>query len=280
MKTAVFLGVCLLALTMRANAADVGPSSGSLVLVGGGLQDQTIVKRIIELAGGPDELILIVPTAAGAETYEASFPALSSFQAAGAKQVALLHTYDRAVADSEQFVAPLKKARGVFFAGGRHWRLADAYLNTRTQRELQALLDRGGVVAGTSAGATVLGSFMVRGDTKNNDIMIGDHTEGFGFLRNVAVDQHHLRRNRQFDMVEVVATRPELVGLGIDEDTAIVVRGDQFEVIGRSYVVVYDPRRHIPPNGMFYFLAPGDNYNLKTREAFRAAKPLERVQMR
>ena len=86
-------------------------------------------------------------------------------------------------------------------------------------------MNRGGVVGGSSAGASILTSFMVRGDTKSNEKMIGDHTVGLGFLKNAAVDQHLLRRNRQFDMLEVIDKHPELLGIGLDEDTAIVVRG-------------------------------------------------------
>jgi cyanophycinase len=113
--------------------------------------------------------------------------------------------------------------------------------------------------------------------------MIGDHQEGFGFLRNVAVDQHVLRRNRQFDMLGVLKLHPNLLGIAIDEDTAIVVRQDEFEVIGRSYAIVYDTQREIPPGGSFYFLAPGDRYNLATREASRPTvtmAPIERVRKR
>ena len=265
------------------NAADVGPAKGSLVLIGGGRLGEAIVKRFVDLAGGPGELIVVIPTAGGAEDYDEHFADLRQFRAAGMKNVMVLHTYDRAVADSEKFVEPLRRARGVFFSGGRQWRLADAYLNTRTHRELRALLDRGGVIAGTSAGATILGSFLVRGDTKGNEVMIGDHTDGFGFLRNVAVDQHLLRRNRQFDMLEVIEAQPTLLGVGIDEDTAIVVQQDQFEVIGNSYVVIYDNRRYIPPSGPFYFLAQGDRYNLSTRQPSRSTQtitPIERVKQR
>jgi cyanophycinase len=168
----------------------------------------------------------------------------------------------------------------VFFAGGRHWRLADSYLNTKTHAELRALLARGGVIGGTSAGATILGSFMVRGDTRGNTLMVGDHTEGLGFLKNVTIDQHLLRRNRQFDLLPVIEARPELLGIGIDEDTAIAVRGDGFEVIGNGYVAIYDNTRRLDGGGRFYFLAPGDRYNMKTREATRPetrGAPVERV---
>ena len=168
----------------------------------------------------------------------------------------------------------------MFFSGGRQWRLADSYLNTRTHAELRALLQRGGVIGGTSAGATIIGSFMVRGDTKGNEKMIGDHIEGMAFLNNVAVDQHLLRRNRQFDLIPVIEAHPGLLGIGIDEDTAIVVRGDRFDVIGNGYVAIYDNGRRLDSGGRFYFLAPGDHFNLKTREAERPqtrGAPLERV---
>lgn len=262
-------------------AQEVGPRNGSLVVVGGAMRNEAIVKRFIELAGGPAAPIVLIPTAGGAESYDETNSGVRQFRAAGATSVSVLHTYDRNVADTEEFVAPLRAARGVFFGGGRHWRLADSYLNTRTHRELQALLDRGGVIGGTSAGATILGSFMVRGDTSGNTIMIGDHVEGLGFLRNVTVDQHVLRRNRQFDLIPVIEQYPHLLGIGIDEDTAIVVRGDEFEVIGSSYVLIYDNQRTIQPGGRFYFLAPGDRYNLKTRLGVRPAgnqaRPIDRV---
>jgi cyanophycinase len=267
--------------TAPGQAGEVGPAKGHLVIVGGAMRDEAIVQRFLELAGGPDAPIVVIPTALGLARYGPSTPEMDRFRAAGAKNVSLLHTYDRAEADSEEFVKPLRAARGVFFTGGRHWRLADAYLDTRTHRELEALLARGGVIGGTSAGATILGSFMVRGDTRGNTIMIGDHTVGLGFLKNVTIDQHLLRRNRQFDLLEVIEKHPELLGIGIDEDTAIVVTGDEFEVIGRSYAVIYDNQRMIPPQGRFYFLAPGDRYNLKTRAARRpagsSAQPIDRV---
>ncbi|HEV7500738.1 MAG TPA: cyanophycinase, partial [Vicinamibacteria bacterium] len=199
---------------------------------------------------------------------------------AGARHVKVLHTRDRKVADSEAFVAPLRDASGVWFSGGRQWRLADAYLGTRTHSELRAVLARGGVIGGTSAGATILGSFMVRGDTSGNAVMVGDHTEGLGFLRNVTIDQHLLTRNRQFDLVPVIESDPDLLGIGLDEDTAIVVRGDRFEVMGSGYVAIYDHTRRIDSGGQFYLLAPGDRYNLKTREAERPQPrgvPMERV---
>ncbi len=246
------------------------------------MRDPAIFQKFLELAGGPGSLIVIIPTAGGAEDYGDDWKGLERYRKMGATNLTLLHTYDRAVADTEEFVRPLQEARGVFFSGGRQWRLADSYLHTRTHKELQAVLDRGGVIGGSSAGATILGSFLVRGDTKTNTIMDGDHKEGFGFLRRAGIDQHVLKRNRQFDLIRVIEDHPELLGIGIDEDTAIVVSGDEFTVIGQSYVVILDQQKSIPPGGQFYLLAAGDRYNLKTRQATRpdeekGLQPLERV---
>jgi len=272
-----FLFFCTVTLT----AADHGPDKGTLVIVGGNMQDPAIVKRFIDLAGGPDAPIVIIPTAGEADDdYDEYCPCLRQWRENGATHLTVLHTRDRKVADSDAFVKPITQARGVFFAGGRQWRLADSYLDTRTHQELTALLNRGGVVGGSSAGASILTSFMVRGDTKSNEKMIGDHTVGLGFLKNAAVDQHLLRRNRQFDMLEVIDKYPELLGIGIDEDTAVVVQGDQFDVIGRSYVVVYSNTPVAGANGRFYFMGAGDRFDMKSRKATRQGtewRPLQGV---
>jgi cyanophycinase len=272
-----FLLVGLVAAVGRAPAAEVGPSRGSLVIVGGGMKDRAIVERFIELAGGPEVSIGVVPTAGEEDDYDQYWTGLREFREAGAKNLFVLHTRDRRAADSESFVKPIRQARGIWFTGGRQWRLADSYLNTLTHKALVELLDRGGVIGGSSAGATIQGSYLVRGDTKGNEILMGDHEEGFGFLRQAAIDQHLLQRNRHFDLIEVIERRPELLGIGIDEDTAIVVRGDSFEVIGKSYVAIYDNRRLVGSGarGRFYFLAAGDRFDLKTREARRQALSAE-----
>jgi len=261
-------------------AAEVGPENGHLVIAGGSARDPAIYQRFIDLAGGPAAPIVVIPTAGGAEQYDSYWSGLRQFRESGAEQLTVLHTRDPEVADTEDFVAPIREARGVWFSGGRQWRLADAYLDTRTHRELRALLARGGVIGGSSAGATIQGSYLARGDTKTNMVMMGDHEQGLAFLRDVAIDQHLLKRNRQFDLIEIVEARPELLGIGIDEDTAIVVTGDRFEVIGQSYVAIYDRSRLLGGRGRFYFLAPGDLFDLKERQATRLApskEPFARV---
>ncbi len=242
------------------------------------MRDQAIVERFLDLAGGPDAPIVVIPTAGGADEYDQYWRGLKQFKEAGATHLTVLHTKDRGVANSDEFVKPIREARGVWFGGGRQWHLADSYLDTKVHAELWALLERGGVIGGSSAGATIQGSYLARGDTKTNEIMMGDHEVGLGFVKNVAIDQHLLRRNRQFDLLEIIEAHPELLGIGLDENTAIVVQGDEFEVIGESYVVIYDNTRKIDSGGDFYFLSAGDRYNLATREAFRMGpRPLQRI---
>ena len=270
----------LIVLGLPATAQQVGPPNGALVIVGGAMRDQAIVERFLDLAGGPDAPIVLIPTAGGADDYDQYWRGQRQFKNAGATDIHILHTYDPDVSNSEEFVEPIKTARGVWFGGGRQWRLADAYLGTRVHEELQALLERGGVIGGSSAGATIQGSYLARGDTETNTIMMGDHVEGMAFIKNVAIDQHLLRRNRQFDLIELIETFPDLLGIGLDENTAIVVQGDQFEVIGQSYVAIFDHNRSIDTGGSFYFLSPGDSFDLVTREAFRPRTdraPLDRV---
>ena len=250
-------------------AAQQGPENGSLVIVGGALRDEAILERFLDLAGGPDAPIVIIPTAGGEDDYDRWYSGARRFRALGATDLTVLHTQDPKEADREDFAAPIARARGVWFPGGRQWRLVDSYADTRTERELHALLARGGVIGGSSAGATIQGEYLARGDTSGNTIMMGDHEEGFAFFRGVAIDQHLLVRNRHFDLLEITAARPELLGIGIDEDTAIVVRGGGFEVIGQGYVAIYDNTRVLPNGGGFYFLMPGDRYDIDSRTPLR-----------
>ena len=187
------------------------------------------------------------------------------FKEFGVTNITVLHTTDRKVADSEAFVKPITTARAVWFPGGRQWRLADWSLHTRTQRGVERVLERGGVVGGSSAGASILASYMVRGARENDYIMMAPgYEEGFGLIKGVAINQHMLTRNRQDDLEEVVAKHPEVLGIGIDESTAIVVRGQQFEIAGASKVAIHDGRvvasERQQRNGKKYFYMAPSNW--------------------
>ncbi len=137
-------------------------------------------------------------------------------------------------------------------------------MGTRTQREIEAVLARGGVVGGSSAGATIQGSYLVRGAREGNHIMMArGYEQGFGYLRGVAIDQHLIVRGRQDDLVEVIRAKPGLLGIGLDEPTAIVVKGDRFLVVGQSLVGIYDGKDH--EGRPYFFLIPGEQFDLRTR---------------
>ena len=237
-----------------------GPAKGWLVAVGGGRIGADIVKRFVALAGGTDARFVVIPTAAE-DPVDPERARQQFNKQFGVTHITVLHTRDRKVADSEGFVAPLRAASAVWFSGGRQWRLADAYLHTGTQREIEALLSRGGVVGGSSAGATIQGSYLVRGAPEGNTIMMAKgHEEGFGLLKNSAVDQHINTRRRESDLTPVIEAHPGLLGIGLDESTAIVVSGRRLEVIGEGKVRIYDGREH--DGGKFIILVPGDRFDL------------------
>jgi cyanophycinase len=250
----------------------VGPKAGHVVVVGGGTMGPELYAKMMELAGGPDAPVVVVPTAGGDTTYPADWAGASGFKKAGAKNVFILHTIDRKVADSDAFVEPLKKAKLVWFGGGRQWHLVDSYTGTKTETEFRRVLERGGVVGGSSAGASILSSFLVRGARENNFIMMApDYLVGFGYLRNVAIDQHVVARDRLMDMPQVIAKHPELLGISEDEGTAWVVTGDHAEIMGRNKAFVYNGKDATDPGQPYLTLRPGDTYDLGLRRVTHRA---------
>ncbi|MDF1504842.1 Type 1 glutamine amidotransferase-like domain-containing protein [Roseisolibacter sp. H3M3-2] len=214
----------------------------------------------------------VVPTAGGDSIDPTG--ADRPWRAAGARNVVVYHTASRAVADADTFVARIANARAVWFGGGRHFRLVDSYMGTRSQRAFEAVLARGGVVGGSSAGATILGSYLVRG-APSNDNRVMNHPRylaGFGYLRSTAIDQHVVARERLPDLHDsLTARRPDLLGLSEDEGTAWVVRGDTGEVIGRNKAFVYNGRDPNDPGRPFLTLRPGDRYDLAARRVIARA---------
>lgn len=250
-----------------------GPEKGSLLIIGGNVgSTASIWNKFTELAGGKEKAHIVVVTAASGDSAAYDTADVNTVRRqTGIADVVLLHTHDLKTANSEAFIAPLKRATGVYFVGGRQWRIADCYLNTLTHQAFFDVLKRGGVIAGSSAGASIQGSFLWRGDTKGAEILIGDHTQGLGFLKNSAIDQHLLRRNRQFDLVNLIEKAPQLIGIGLDEATAVLVQRDTLEVLGKSYVAIYDRGNMVP--GPFFFLSEGQRYDLKQRKVIRMPRP-------
>lgn len=254
-----------------------GPAKGILVVDGGGTS-KPVVDEFVRLAGGNAARIVIIPTAAsslrfGAENtilnpdWPRSRPEWTAYEKHlrelfGVGSITILHTRDRAVAGSDEFTKSINTATGVFLGTGNAGRHAAAYLGTRTQMALKDLLDRGGVIMGSSAGAIILGSFTVRGRPDKPLLMAPGHTKGFGFLQNVALNPHLTSAKRDNELVNVCDENPSLLGLGLDDDVALIVRGNRFDVIGKGGVAVYD---NVPRNGAWYYwLKPGDSFDLAT----------------
>jgi cyanophycinase len=265
-----------------------GPENGTLIIIGGNVgSTASIWAKFTELAGGKDKAKIVVITAGAGDAANNDQKDVETVKKeTGIKNVVMLHTSDLKEANSEKFIAPLKEATGVYFVGGRQWYIANSYLNTLTHQAFWDVLNRGGVIAGSSAGATIQGSFLWRGDTRGAQTLIGDHTQGLGFLKNAVIDQHVLKRNRQFDLIDMIKHSPNLIGIGLDEATAIVVHRDTMEVIGKSYVGVYDydtiiaegqrvtMQRDIfaTTTGPFFFLSEGQKYDLKTRKVIPTSR--------
>src|SRR6201996_3834852 len=192
--------------TLHASTTVHGPETGSLLIIGGNVgSTASIWNKFTELAGGKDKAHIVVVTAASGDSAAYDTADVNAVKRqTGIADVVLLHTHDLKTANSEAFIAPIKRATGVYFVGGRQWRIADCYLNTLTHQAFFDVLKRGGVIAGSSAGASIQGSFLWRGDTKGAEVWIGDHTQGLGFLKNSVIDQHVLKRNRQFDLIDII----------------------------------------------------------------------------
>ncbi|WP_293299324.1 Type 1 glutamine amidotransferase-like domain-containing protein [Pedobacter sp. UBA4863] len=245
------------------NWKTLGPPKGSLLVVGGA-SVPAIFKHFIEMVGDPEALIVMIPTAGDVlDENNTAYPALVK---AGAKNIVILHTNNRDEANTEEFIAPLLKAKAVYIAGGFQKRLAKAYLNTRTHQAMFDVLARGGVVAGSSAGASIQGSFLYGG---------GEEKVGLGFIKDSAIGQHYVRRNRMGSVAKILNAEPKLLGIGIDEATAIEVKGNEFEVIGDSKVAIYDASlKGWPKPKAQYYLFPGDKFDMRSRKVTHQAQPL------
>jgi len=205
---------------------------GALVISGGGEMPAAVSRRFLELAGRSTARLVIIPTATDDKYIASDSKEETAFwKKHGFREIEVLHTRSRDVANSPEFVAPLRRATAVWIDGGRQTLLAAAYSDTLVERELHALLERGGVIGGTSAGAACLSRIMiVRGHICK--------VPGFGLLPGTIIDQHFVKRNRMPRLLAALQKRSGWVGLGIDEGAAAVVTRDSLQCIGNSTVTL------------------------------------------
>jgi len=256
--------VALTACQTSGSSAAVAPFSpreaphGALVIVGGGPRPPEIRQRFVELAGGAGKANIVVFAMASEDGKSSGEEEAAELRAMGVDAQSLYLT--RAEADADSNVARVARATGIWFGGGDQSRLTGVLKGTRIEAMMhQRFADRA-VIGGTSAGAAVMSAVMLTGDERHRggDRLPSDSSDafltiardnvvtvpGFGFITNAVVDQHFFRRKRHNRLVSVVLEHPELIGVGIDESTALVVDSvGKWSVIGASAAIVYDARR-------------------------------------
>ena len=259
---------------------------GSLVIIGGGSRPDYVMEKIVELAGGSDCHMVVIPMAS-AEPEDTGDYQSGQLREAGCPEVDYL-IFDRESADSDDVVARLDGVTGIFFSGGVQGRLLDHLAGSRLFDRVQEIYLSGGVLGGTSAGAAVMSEIMITGD-ENHPLSEDDSfevisagnvvtVEGFGFVSNAIIDQHFVVRKRHNRLISLVLENPSLVGVGIDEATAIVMpTPDELWVLGESIAVIYDASEatHIATNDelelsardiRMHLLASGQGYDLARKQ--------------
>ena len=217
---------------------------GPIVAIGGAedkKQQRAILAEFVRLAGAEHARILVVPVASRTPVQTAG-RYVDAFTALGADEVDVVNVTSRAEANDPGLVAALDEATAVFFTGGDQFRITSLLGGTRLDEALHRRRDQGLVLGGTSAGAAMLSSTMIVGGIPESTLRVGMVKLGPGmdFLRGVIIDQHFEERGRLRRLLSAVAQYPHEIGIGIDEDTAIVVRGGEAHVIGSGSVTIVD----------------------------------------
>ena len=218
-------------------------TAGPVMAIGGAedkLRDKLILSTFVDLAGGRDARVAILPTASSIEEAGERYKAL--FLGMGAESADVLYLPDRATAASPEITEVLDDVTGIFLTGGNQMRLASIVAGTPVARKVRSRNMAGVVVAGTSAGASILSSHMVAYGASGPSprMRMAQMTAGFGLVPGVVIDQHFRQRDRIGRLLALVAGSPELLGIGIDEDTAALFTGDTLEVFGRHSVTIVD----------------------------------------
>jgi len=288
----VILAAFILAAACAPKPAAAPLPKGYLFIIGGGDRDAPLMKRYIALAEAHNTGRIVIFTMASSVPDEVGPELLTEFKGNGAKDV-VYYNLKREQAAQPGSDKILDGAGGIWFSGGDQALLTAALLDTPVHKRMLELYREGAVIGGTSAGAACQSEFMITGNEKKTggaegtwDVILADdveHTEGFGFVRDAVIDQHFVTRRRHNRLIAVVLQNPTLVGVGIEESTAVLVRPDgQYEVLGEGQVIVYDARRarvfrspdgHLGGHGLtMHALLAGDVYDLAAGRVEERAK--------
>lgn len=209
---------------------------GTLLIAGGGEMPPIVNKRFWELAGGPNATLVIIP--AYEATRQDKQRLKDEWRSWRFASIRVIQASSREKADDPCFAEPLRKATAVWFSGGDQSWLANLYAGTETESRLQEILDRGGIIGGTSAGAAIMTKVMIEEGTT-----VPKLCRGLDLLKDSVVDQHFFYRNRMQRMAKTLKIEPKLIGFGVDEGTALVVQvsSGRIGVLGKSYVMACIP---------------------------------------
>lgn len=247
--------------------------NGTLMIVGGGGMPRGLMQQFIEAAGGMNDAKLIYVPCEERDSVGETQRTVESWKNAGVKHATFVHTKDRNKSNTdEEFLAPLKDATGIWFGGGRQWNMADSYYGTTAHKLMKDVLNRGGVIGGSSAGASIQARYLARATPISNFriMAFGYERGGLGFISGVAIDQHFSQRGRQKDMTQLVNKYPQLLGIGLDEATAIIVKKSTAKVVGRGKAHFYDRNLPIYPDKPdFVALQQGSEYDLAKRKVLK-----------
>lgn len=263
------------------------PRQGTLVIIGGGEDKEGDCDILNEVARMVDGGKLVVATIASHEPegyYSAYERVFTSF---GVSEIAELYVQDRSETLDPEKLKILDNASGIFFTGGDQLRISSQIGDTPVEERVRDIFARGGVIAGTSAGASVMSDTMLVKGSSRESHRIGDlhMAPGMGLIRDVIIDQHFAERGRIGRLIGAVAHNPRVIGIGIDEDTALLVEGENARVIGRGAIYIVDGSSVTHSNiteaepdralTMFdvrlHVLSAGDAFNLVKR------RPVERL---
>ncbi|MEA2512206.1 MAG: cyanophycinase [Thermomicrobiales bacterium] len=229
---------------LEASNTSASAQRGPIMAIGGAedkMDDKVILSTFTQLAGGPAARIAIMPTASSIEAAGERYKAL--FLGLGVRSADVVFISEREDANDEETLEVLRDATGIFLTGGNQMRLSTIVGGTKAAALVRDRNDAGAVVAGTSAGASILSSHMVAfgasGETPKQ--RMAQMVAGFGLVPELIIDQHFRQRDRIGRLLMFVASNPGLLGVGVDEDTAALISGNSvLEVIGRNSVTIVD----------------------------------------
>jgi cyanophycinase len=265
------------------------PQGGVLIIIGGHEErdpraERTILREVARRVRG-GKLVLATVASHQPEGYFDEYQ--RAFADLDIGEFVELYVEDRSEAGDEDKLRILDEAAGIFFSGGDQLRITSQIGDSRIEEKVRALFERGGVVAGTSAGASVMSETMLIKGTSQETHRIGDlhMAPGMGLIRNVIIDQHFAERGRFGRLLGAVAHNPRVLGLGVDENTAAVVEGNRLTVIGEGAVYVVDAHDVSHSNVAeaksdvtlsihdvsVHVLAEGDGFDLQSRRPLPAA---------